>query len=430
MPHEQRALDLLTVLSPLEENLFGRATALNQLTSKAGSTAASVVAELLSEISVARAPAGPALPAADSGAAATTSPLSDGAFDAATNRHPPFVTMAAALSASTQSTNQGQIDTIGIGFEGSCIVAVKTLMSTTAGGDPDARKNASLRLLNSLRPVRHLYFDYVLTIDLSTGVVPPKFRGFHFAEPGRLELMNHFLNRQYSTMDWISAPHGVLGYEQHRCGNEHPAFCHPLDHYCQPILIKRLGDFGHRLFISIGTSPVADATGFTFESMCARYSDHLEFASSFNDLDRQLRWLREAVNLFRGILSDISMWIILALQAPDAAGQNLSGRPLVLKTDPHMSKLLENEKQDEEIADLRKRLGFAGASSSSTSFNANQLPLLSQHDSTASKLKGLKKQKIMPEEPPTAPQGLPPGSNTGLAKWANSNKVLVTSGLA
>ena len=137
MPHEQKALDLLTVLSPLEENLLGRAAALNRLTSNAGSTATSVVAELLSEILVARAPAGPSLPAADSGAAATTSPLSDGAFDAATNRHPPFVLMPAALSASTQSTNQGQIHTIGIGLENAGSTA-KTL--------PEARGDSQKRV--------------------------------------------------------------------------------------------------------------------------------------------------------------------------------------------------------------------------------------------------------------------------------------------
>ena len=157
-----------------------------------------------------------------------------------------------------------------------------------------------------------------------------------------------------------------------------------------------------------------------------RYADHLEFASTFNDLGRQLKWLRDAVDLFRGILSDIGMWITLALQAPDAAKQDLSSRPLVLKTDLHMSKLLEKEKKDVEVADLRKKLGLDGASSSSTSFNSNQLPLLSHH---APKPKGGPSPK-KPKIDASAMQGLPPGSNAGLSKWANANKVLATSGLA
>ena len=338
---DQRNLGTIIVLSSLEKALADRTPALNQYASKPGANASSVVEDLLTELANARASGGP--PSAPSGGPSPSGvaivPLSELAFDDATNKSASFNAMSARLQAQPLVTAQDRIDAMAIGFDGTCIIAVRALSSTSPTGDADARKHPILRILNGLRPVRHDYFNYMLKVDPSTGIVPTKLDNYHFATQSDQSLMEAFLNRRYRAMDWFSAPRGVHGFDMHDSGKTVASSCHHLDRYCQPALIKKLGKFGHKLFKAYGTPATADPSlGFTFDTLCDRFVAHLEIATRLSSVDEQVKWLREAGDLFEEILDDIATWINLALAAPDIAGQDLTARPLVGVNDPAMQK--------------------------------------------------------------------------------------------
>jgi hypothetical protein len=427
LTEDERAPGLLNTLDVLEREMAARQAALNQFAAKPQATAATIVNDLIAELASVR--NAPALPAAASGPQGfpqqSHSALSDTAFEEATTKSQIFVDITSSLSACDQATKQGRIDAIAIGFEGSCVVACRTLLSTTAAGDPDHRKHPTLRALNGLRQVRMDYFNYILTVDFDTKVVPHRLRDYTLATLKDTELMTQFLNRQFRSMNWIDAPHGLNGFLRYDDNKSRSDFCNPADHFCQPMLIRKLASYGQRLFSAIGTSPTADpAVGFTFATMCDRYAQHLEVATKMNSLETQVKWMKEAVELFGEILDDISMWINLMLAAPNVAAQNLAGRPLVYRTDTAMAKLLEKERVRTTVQDLGAEFGFAASSSSNPHFNPNILPLLSSHAGPANSQRPPKTKRKMADT-----TGLPPGSNFGQSSWSADGKYLAVSGV-
>ena len=120
--HSQRKLDVLVILDDLERGLADRRPALNQYAAKPGADANSIVRDLLHELASVRASSsappllGPAGPGA--AAAAAVGPLSDMAFDDATNKSAAFMRLSSNLAATNITSTQGQIDAIAIGFDG------------------------------------------------------------------------------------------------------------------------------------------------------------------------------------------------------------------------------------------------------------------------------------------------------------------------
>ena len=270
LPPDQRMLDILTTLDELEASLLDRAPALAGFAAVPGASPTTIVAALLAELTAARTPVQSSSTAAAAGALMHAAVLSNAAFDNATTKSAAFQTLSAAVIAQPLFSIQDRIDLIALGFNGDCVITVRCMLSMTPGGDADAPKNAALQRLNSMRGERYLYFNYMLTVDPNTGVVPQRLQSYEFAAPTSMGLLDQFLRRQYSTMEWIPAPHGVMGYCMCDDGKKSPEICNPLDFYCVPTTIKALGLFGDRLFRALGTSPGSPG-GFTFDGMCGRH---------------------------------------------------------------------------------------------------------------------------------------------------------------
>ena len=50
----------------------------------------------------------------------------------------------------------------------------------------------------------------MLAVDVTTGTVPSRLKDYEFATATSSFLLDQFLRRQYSSMDWLSAPMGLL----------------------------------------------------------------------------------------------------------------------------------------------------------------------------------------------------------------------------
>ena len=83
--------------------------------------------------------------------------------------------------------------------------------------------------------------------------------------------VNQFLRCEFDTMDWFAAPHGLLGYTQHKEGKASPQPLDPRDYFCQPAVLRKLGEFAHRPFVAIGCSDaINSAQGFTIATFLDR----------------------------------------------------------------------------------------------------------------------------------------------------------------
>ena len=191
LPPEQRSLSLLTIIDDLEAELSNRIPALTSFANKPAATPASIVADLIGELTYARsvAPSAPGAAAAPHGSAVLTS----SSFDDATTKSSVFQALAASVLSAPLGGIQDQIDLLAMGFNGQRVVAVRCLLSVTANGDPLSSKHAALQLLNSYRSVRHLYFNYCLAVDTASGAVPARLSHFCFATPTTAGLMDQFL---------------------------------------------------------------------------------------------------------------------------------------------------------------------------------------------------------------------------------------------
>lgn len=301
LPSESRSLETLSVVGLIESSLFARIPALDEASNKDESTAASIVVSLIHEVSSLRRGTTSKSSTDDhfSDERLTSIAPADVELEAAISQSPAFKRMCRSLESVDLQLDHGPRDAIAAGFDGECVLAIRTLISQSRSGDPVAKRHPSLGLLNDLRPSLPAYFNWMIRVDITTGEVPRKFAKYRFAVDSSTEIFHKFLKLEFSSMDWISAPHGLQGYRQRANGWVEPIITDPRDHFCQPDLLDELGVFRNRLFVAIGCSPtVTGDRGFSFQSLCSHFASHLRLARRLSTLEEQYRWLAQASELF------------------------------------------------------------------------------------------------------------------------------------
>lgn len=254
LPSESRSLETLSVLGLIESALHARTPALEEASDKEGATAASVVVSLIHEVSSLRRGtiSKPLAENPFSDEQLISVAPADAELEAAISQSPAFKRVCRSLDSVDLRLDYGPRDAIAVGFDGTCVLSIRTLISQSRSGDPVAKRHPSLGLLNDLRPSLPAYLNWMIRADTSTGEIPRKLAKYRFATDSSTEIFHRFLRFELSSMDWISAPHGLQGYRQRFNGWAEPIITDPRDHFCQPDLVDELGEFGNRLFVAIG----------------------------------------------------------------------------------------------------------------------------------------------------------------------------------
>lgn len=191
---ESRSLETLSVLSLIESALHARIPALEEAADKEGATAASVLVSLIHEVSSLRR-GSTTKPASDEPISderlASVGPA-DAELEAAISQSPSFKRICRALDSIDLRADHGPRDAIAAGFDGTCVLSVRTLLSQSRFGDPVAKRHPSLGLLNDLRPSLPAYFNWMIRADMSTGDIPRKLAKYRFATDSTAHILKSF----------------------------------------------------------------------------------------------------------------------------------------------------------------------------------------------------------------------------------------------
>lgn len=182
LPEESRKLELPTVAQQLEEALAAREALLQESANQPGASASTIVSALLKERSMLVNAAGRPSDNSISSNPDGEMPLPSAfASEAAILKSAEFRAVCVALASTDTSTLDGAREALLHGFNGKCVLTVRTLCSTTRMGDPVARRHPTLGILNGLRSARIDYFNFSLRVNLLTKQVPFRMTKYHFA---------------------------------------------------------------------------------------------------------------------------------------------------------------------------------------------------------------------------------------------------------
>lgn len=380
LPEESRKLELSTVTQQLEEALAARHALLQENANRPGATASTIVAALLKERSMLASATGKSSDSAGvSYGLEGDMPLpSVSASEAAILKSSEFRAICTALASIDVSTLDGAREALLSGFNGKCVVAVRTLCSTARMGDPIAKRHPTLGILNGLRSARIDYFNFSLRVNVTTQQVPFRMTKYHFATVHSTDLLDAFLRFDFDQMDWIAAPHGLQGYRQYSNGWIAPIVTDSRDYFCQPELMREFGKFGDRLFRALGCTVTSAIDGFTFDKLCDFFAEHLSMARRLVTLEEQYAWLQNAVNNFKAALIQIGTSLREKVYSADPASVVLT-EVLLPRSAECIQACLLAEEQLEIGTDQRQNLAhvFTIPSSSQTPVS-DSLPLLSQ----------------------------------------------------
>ena len=224
---------------------------------------------------------------------------------------PLFKAVAAQIQAQDLATPDGRRNAIGSGFTGSIPLMVRVLLTLSPQGDDKAKRNNTLSLLNDLRPYRMEYFNWMLTVNRITGTLDPQLAKYRCGSSSDSTLFDSFMKMDIANAPWVSAPHGLLGYQQALHGKPTPDRVLLMDAYAMPEVIDVLGPFGQLWFTAIGvpavlaglpgqiTTPGVAPVGFTWLSFCEFYATHIRMALRCGNLEEQVKWLVHGVHFFR-----------------------------------------------------------------------------------------------------------------------------------
>ena len=306
-----RDLSLVDAMPNLHRELMRRLSTLQTAAAKPGATASTVMTAICDEAQALATGAN----STGQPQAAGASSLASGPISACALRDEDFTMHVLslgfkAIESSLIGLHMGiassRRDGIAAGFNGAVPLAVRILLSTSENGDERAKRNATLNTLNGLRPFRSEYFDYMLAVNVATGVVDPQIAKFYSIAAARDDsFLMALCNLKMGSLRWVAAPHGLLGYLQARDGKSAPDNVKHIDEYVIPEVLRELGPFGQRLLTSIGmpsslAGPPGALTatmapyGFTFETYFAFYAEHIRMAARLATLREQIAWLMYA----------------------------------------------------------------------------------------------------------------------------------------
>lgn len=303
---------LVAKLDCVEAALAPRIAALDEFVLRPNATAHSVVEAFIAERTSAN-PNAPASSAPANGAgeepASGAEPDASAVYRAIALEQ--FRKMATAVLKEDTSTRMGRLNAIAAGFDGQCMLAVRMLCE---GGRQLSLKHPALAKLFDLRSHLADYFTWCLTAD-DKGHIPPRLSEYSIV--GRHSSLNSsavqktgqaFLNQllkfELATMDWLSAPGGLLALKAVRDGGDVAAKgTHPDDVYTIPEVVSEIGDFIHQLLVAMGAPDNKHAKGgYSFAEWTQFYVRHLLMAKKLRTLELRFQHLDRCHEYFLAAL--------------------------------------------------------------------------------------------------------------------------------
>ena len=241
LPSIKASLPLASVVDEINLALRDRDTAVNELLSKSGATAATVVTGLLEERLKAAASAGIADSRPNAPAEATRSAVE---LRLTGSLSVPFRELKAAVESADIRTEEGQREALAAGFDGRVTLAVRVLTSTREEGDVHVKYDPVFSTLSDLRPEIFNYFNYLYRVQKKghpphvTYEVPMRMEAYRIgASNSDRPLLDALLSFKLGSGKWVPAPHGVMGRKMCLDNQTVPVVHDPRDYYCQPDLV-------------------------------------------------------------------------------------------------------------------------------------------------------------------------------------------------
>ena len=282
-------------------------------------------------------------------------------------------------------------------------------------GEKDAplcRKDATLAVILSLSPLLAEWFTLAAAAG-PNGLVPRGLEDWSITgEAGRAPaFLKSFLSGDWATMDWFGTPTtpGLCNYLSRRQGAIYQP-PKPEDWYCVPEALRKLADFGQRLFSALGY-PATVERGYSFRSFIHLIVYYLEMAPDLPTPGMIYQWIDDCDLCARQALALAAQSHKLRIGLAGGAPQP----PLdaLLPEDCPPIKLLQARyaKLERGIEDERDKPTALqrGARSTVHLSGANRVPLRSERPSGYKRLRagGSEGQLCLP-----APEG--PGEGPGL----------------
>lgn len=292
---------LLAKLDCVEAALAPRVAALDEFMVRPNATAHSVVEAFIAE-RVSANPHAPAVAPPQAGAAdghsGNVEPDAAAVYRAIALEK--FRHMANDVLKEDINSRVGRFNAIAAGFDGECMLAVRTLCE---GSRPLSLKHPALARLFDLRSHLADYFTWCLTAD-SSGKVPSRLATYSIlGRPGQpsdsvsqkagLAFLSQLLKFDLAAMDWLTSPGGLLSLKAVRDGGEIAAKgTHPDDIYTVPEVVSEIGEFVHQLLVAMGAPRnYHNGVGYTFAGWTQLYVQHLLMAKKLRTRELRLEHL-------------------------------------------------------------------------------------------------------------------------------------------
>lgn len=445
LAREGQGLDLALAAPQIEAALEERIALVRRLSANAEATAVSIVTALSKELGRSNSGRSRGLSATEEGPLDEVQPMGEAIRQAL--QEEPFSALIRAVAAQDLSSVRGKRNALAAGFNGECILSVRVLCSFSKMGDPVRNQDSTRTLarLNDLRPDRCEYFNYVLRVEVDQPVVPERMMRYTFATLQDPTLLEQFLQFEFDKMNWIAAPHGLNGYLQALHLRAQPAVTDPKDYFARVEQLNDLGEFGQRLFSSLGCTVGDLDDGFDFKGLCAFYARHLQCSWKCANQEDQLVWMEESVASFKSSLSLLGATLRQKVYSADPASVVLT-RVLVPRASEEIQACLKKQRTLEEFANWRVNYQSL-CPPRGTPLGSDVLPLLSKkktgsadkpgsdkpgwNKSRESGSKGPKLARSAEESKLKAEEdshSVEPGSRSGMHTWGANRSTLFISG--
>ena len=309
LPSIKASLPLASVVDEINLALRDRDTAVNELLSKPGATAATVVTGLLEERLKATASAGITDSRPNAPAEATRSAVE---LQLTGSLSVPFRELKAAVESADVLTEEGQREALAAGFDGRVTLAIRVLTSTREEGDVHVRYDPVFSTLSDLRPEIFNYFNYLYRVQKKgypphvTYEVPTRMETYRVgASNGDRPLLDALLSFKLGAGKWVPAPHGVMGRQMCLDNQTVPVVHDPRDYYCQPDLVTKVCEFVHLGLRGMGCADNS-SQGYTMITLGEFFADHLKMSATLPTDEAAYRWVHRAAQKFEVALELVS----------------------------------------------------------------------------------------------------------------------------
>ena len=371
------------------------------INSAGGSISASqLVSIVLAEASATAPPSGPSSSASAAGGAVPApapDSLREDAIQAALLA-PSFRQAVLDIAGIEDTTADGRRAVLDAAFSAGSVIITRLL---AYGSSALAKRHPLLAKLLNLRSELSAYFSHchVVRADGTVSKLAEKWSWTDLSGSDDSQ-MQLFLRQRYRQMNWIDAPHGVVGLLSVVNGSECDAV-DTLDHFVVVPILEDLRDFGERTFTAFGVPPtVPSARGYSWRSFMDFYIEHLKFAKRLASIDEQCDWLSKASESFREALNCMGAEVRRVVES-DTPATAAFGAILPIDAKP-VKDMLAAQASLEGLIEHREQWSWMRPAQSST-IRADELPKLSRDPRLRAKSNAAGK-RAMRSRSPTPPR--------------------------